>query len=215
MRPEFCVTDDNQEVCLETNFFVGALLIDLHDEVVEEVAEEESPAPITEDIELSPTIEQQPSFEEMNNIEDSCFEEIEELNIKLDFTECQQMTYILVKNNLKHLERERLRILMENAWYFVEKIISCRDAHARTVVNPSIREYLLEAYGWKSPFGRIDLLAYVMHLCCQHLRETLILRKKFIVTNAICVIMDALNLSLTALGIVKNEGADAKRNVME
>ena len=97
----------------------------------------------------------------MDNIENSCFEKIEELDIEL---ESQQMTDILVKNNLKHLESEKLRILMENAWLLVEKINGCRDAHARTVVSRSIREYLLEAYGWKSPFGRIDFLAYVMHL---------------------------------------------------
>ena len=94
MRPEHYVTDDNQEVCLETNFFVGARLIDLQDEVVEEVAEEKSPpAPITEDIESLPTVEQQPSFEEIDNVEDSRFEEIEELDIELDSTEYQQRSF--------------------------------------------------------------------------------------------------------------------------
>ena len=109
----------------------------------EKVAEEESPAPITEDIESSPTIEQQPTSEEMNNIEDSRFEETEELDIEIDSTEYQQLTDIAIKNNIKHMERGKLRILMENAWYLTDKITSRKDVHMRTVVNHSVRDNLL------------------------------------------------------------------------
>ena len=125
----------------------------MQNKVVEEVAEEELPAPIMEDIESSSTIEQQPSSEEMDNIEDSCYEEIEELDVELDFTECQQFTKFAIKKDIKHMERERLRILLENAWYLVEKIITCKDAHAITVVNRSI-----ENTCWKLMVGNHNLI---------------------------------------------------------